>query len=193
MNSDVIGRANVYADYKSAYKQKVRKWKSPVWSVDILNSLFSLVVHDSRQQLLLVLGQTECILMFNSFVIFLTPFWLSLCQEKNAAMWFSLLFTRLLAHTARGRQISYSSFTQLHRVRCKYGNLSRSLSFLTFWVSLIPKIKSGTLCQAWAVNFSTMTGCTGRWEDVRKMFDAHISIRPDRCTVLHISQLPLRV
>lgn len=63
--------------------------------------------------------------------------------------YYFILFTRLLAHTPP-EDVKYLTAASRNYtgVRSKYGNLSRSLSFLTFWVSLIPKIKSGALCQA---------------------------------------------
>lgn len=96
---------------------------------------------------MLLFGQIECIFIlqlicdffFNTFPVEL------MSGEKCCNVIEPFIYALISLHVAQGRQISFSGFTQLHRVRCEDGNLSRSLSFLTYWVSLIPKIKSGGL------------------------------------------------
>lgn len=123
-----------------------------------------------------------------------TPFQCSLCRggKKYAAMWFGLSFTLLLARTPP-EDVRYPTAAS-HNRKGSNVNTAICLTVCHFWPSgylWFPRSSPGPYVTQRAVNFSTMRGRGGRLEDVRKMFDDHISIRPDRRALRYIPQLPL--
>lgn len=148
------------------------------------------VLYDSRQQLcftLLHAGFWPDLMYFHCsthlWFFFLIQFQSSLCQDKKAAMWFSLPFTLLLAYTPP-QDVKYLTAAS-HNYTGSDVKIAICLAVCHFWPSgnlWFPRSSPGSYVKQRGSNFSRMTGRTGRWKDVRKMSDAHISIRPDRCT-----------